>query len=333
MPEQTNITISYVELSNTDQSVLKVSISLLEKNGMSFQLLNEGDANGAVTVIDLDTTVGRAFYDQFTPSRGKTVLLLSNETLDNQRNVVLRKPIRVQTLKDTLYDLCVEVTPALRTAATSSRKSEMVTEASKDFDSSQSLFNILLKAKQEKQIVQIFCPPHSPIYVDCSRKLVATSASRQTLQKIILDRSGQIKSTKLSSSDFDILAKGQMIMPLNNLLWMSAMFSSYGELVAGTTPDTLVQLKAWPNLSRLEFNPDHMKLASAMTTWAMSLKQIEQKTKISWDTIVNFYNAAWATDLVVLEPIGVTKTVKARGKSEIKGNLLNKIAQRLKIAS
>ena len=75
MPEQTNITISYVELSNTDQSVLKVSISLLEKNGMSFQLLNEGDANGAVTVIDLDTTVGRAFYDQFTPSRGKTVLL------------------------------------------------------------------------------------------------------------------------------------------------------------------------------------------------------------------------------------------------------------------
>jgi hypothetical protein len=321
-----HITISAVELSNTDHSVLTVATRLLEKNSIEMNILNKGDTSGTILLVDVDTPVGREFYHQFSATRSRSLLLLSSETLKDPRNMVLKKPLRVQTLKDTLADICAILMPQSKTPI---KAQENV--PSSPVKLSHTLFFLLLKAKQEKQIVQIFCYPHSPLFVNAIDGVVATSVSREILGQIIRNQCYALKNTKLSVSDFETLAKGQLIISLSHILWSTALYGSHGQLIEGHFPNVPVQLKKWPNLPRLEFDPDHIKLASVMTRQPLTLVEIEQKTQLPWGTIVGFYNAACATDLVLVNPRNLP--LFSNKKEPPKVGLFTKIAQRLKLAS
>ncbi len=326
MSEQTPVTISAVALNNTDSSVLKVAATLLEKHAIPVQLLEGADTSGTIIVVDIDTPAGRDFYEHFDNPRQRIMLLLSSDTLNDPRNLVIKKPIRVQTLRDVLMDICTGFAPKAKQTLPAGEKIKTATLT----DANNSLFFILLKAKQEKQVLQIFCSPYSPLFIDTSKEIVATSASRDTLRKIIQTASGQLRSTKISSQDFEVLARGQLMIPLNHLLWSAALYGSFGQLIPEHSPDVPVQLKAWPNLSRLEFETDHMKLASIMAARAMSLKQVQEKFHLSWDTLVGFYNATWATGLLTVNPANLpTVSVK---KVIGKTGLFAKIANRLRLA-
>lgn len=326
MSEPTTVTISAVALNNTDSSVLKVATTLLEKNAIPVQLLEVADTSGTIVVVDIDNPQGRDFYNHFDNSRQRVMLLLSSETVNDPRNSVIKKPIRVQTLRDVLMDLCTGLSPKTKLASPVAEK----TQTTFSSESNNSLFLILLKAKQEKQILQIFCSPYSPLFIDSTKEIVATSASRDTLRKIIQTTSGQLRSTKISSQDFEVLARGQLIIPLNHLLWSAALYGSFGQLIPGHSPDVPVQLKAWPNLSRLEFDTDHMKLASVMAARAMTLKQVQEKFHLSWNTLVGFYNATWATGLLTVNPANLP-TASSKKVAD-KTGLFAKIANRLRLA-
>jgi hypothetical protein len=329
MSEQTPVTISAIALNNTDSSVLKVAATLLEKQAIPVQLLEGTDTSGTIIVVDIDTPAGRDFYDHFDNPRQRIMLLLSSDTINDPRNPVIKKPIRVQTLRDVLIDICTGLAPKAKQAMSAEEKTKTI-PLSPPTDPNNSLFFLLLKAKQEKQVLQIFCSPYSPLFIDTSKEIVATSASRDTLRKIIQTSSGQLRSTKISSQDFEVLARGQLMIPLNHLLWSAALYGSFGQLIPKHSPDIPVQLKAWPNLSRLEFETDHMKLASIMAARAMTLKQVQEKFHISWDTLVGFYNAAWATGLLTVNPANLpTVSVK---KVADKTGLFAKIANRLRLA-
>jgi hypothetical protein len=323
-----HVSISHIELSNTDHSVLKVVIGLLAKNGVKAEILDKSDTTGSVMIVDIDTPVGKTFYETFT-DRKRALLLLTHETVNDQRHIVLKKPVRVQTLRDVLLD--VSVNTGSTPTSPSKNKTADTTEATVKVNFKETLFFTLLKAKQEKQITQIFCPPYSPLFVNPEKGIIATTASREILRKITRNQTGPVKDTKVSDADFEILSKGQLIIPLENILWSAALYGSQGQLVAGHTADMPVQMKAWPNFSRLEFEPEHMKMTTIMTSSPLTLKQLAEKTKVPWEKVVGFYNAAMATGLIILNPTNLPITTT---KSTVaKSGLFSKIAQRLKIAS
>jgi hypothetical protein len=328
------VTISVIELSSTDYSVLKVAVTLLEKTHFKVHFLEKGNTTGTLVLVDFDTPGGKDFYRQFNYARHRAMLLLSTETLNDHRNVVLKKPLRVQTLKDVLYDLYLDLNPQLKIGQASTPLEEVGINnlpANNPVNPQNNLFLVLFKALQEKSIIQVFCSPHSPLFVNTISGIIASSLSNETLHKIILSQSHAFKSTKLSSADFEILAKGQVIVPLNQVIWNAALYGSHGQLIAGHSSEVPIQLKAWPNLSRLDFEPNHMKLASIMAGKALTLKQIQLQTHLPWETIVGFYNAAYATNLIVINPANLPTTTSK--SAPVKASLLAKIANRLKIAS
>jgi len=330
MLEQASFTISIVGLASTDFSVLKVATTLLEKSGIKTTLLERGDPSGTLVLVDVDTSIGSDFYNQFDYPRNRIMLLLSSETINDQRNLILKKPIRVQTLKDTLYDLYVNFYPKVRVSETIPAQKNISTTP---IDLQDTTFFILWKAKQEKQAVQIFCSPYSPLFVEGGRGIIATSASREILKKIIQSPPNRLRSTKLSTADFDVLARGQLILPMTNVVWSAALYGSHGQLLPEHSPEIPVQLKAWPNFSRLDFEPVHMRLASFMAARAMTLKQVEERSQVPYTTIVGFYNAAYAIDLVVINPINLPVTLSKKVPSSNKESIFTRIANRLKIAS
>jgi hypothetical protein len=328
MSENKSIHISSVELSDTDYSVLRVAVKLLtEKSDIEFCLLEKGNMSGLIIVVDVDASSGNAFYSQFDYANNRTLLLLSTKIFTDHRSVVLKKPVRVQTLRDTLYD----ITMSLFSHFTTKVVSPPAVTTSPLLGKQETLFSILLKVKQENLVIQAFCSPYPPLFINAPQKIVATSASREIIRRIIRTPPGAITSTKLSNSDHEALARGQVILAFNNILWSAGLYGSQGQLIRGHSPEIAVQLRAWPNLTRLEFDHDHLKLAAVMTQHALTLKQVEEKTKLPWETIVGFYNATWATDLVLINPKGLP-TVTVPLKSG-KTSLLAKIAQRLKFVS
>ena len=333
LEQDAEVTISVIELSSTDCSVLKVAVTLLERNHLKVHLLEKGNTTGTLVLVDFDTPGGKDFYRQFNYAHHRAMLLLSTETLNDHRNLVLKKPLRVQTLKDALYDLYLGLNPQLKISQPSQPPAaETHNLAVNQVNSQNSLFLVLFKALQDKSIIQVFCSPHSPLFVNTISGIIASSISNEILRKIIFSQSYVFKSTKLSSADFEILAKGQVIVPLNQVLWNAALYGSRGQLIEGHSPDIPVQLKAWPNLSRLDFESHHIKLASIMAGKAFTLKQIQLQTNLPWETIVGFYNAAYATNLIVINPANLPTTTTSKS-APVKASLLAKIANRLKIAS
>lgn len=329
----THITISVVELNNTDYSVLRVAISLWEKQAnVKAGILDKNDISGAIVIVDYDTERGKNYYNQFDNAHGHAMLLLTTETLNDQRNFVLKKPVRVQTLKDVLSDIYAFLKPAKNTVVQKPAISatELTQPPTSATSSHPPLFFILFKASQEQQVMQIFCPPNALLFVDGINRIVACSLSQEALRKMILNPTCSLKMTKLSPANFEVLAKGQLIMPLSHLLWTAALHGSYEQLLPEHSVEIPVQLKAWPNFSRLEYEPAHMKLAALMTAQALTLKQIEQKTQLRWETIVSFYNAAYSTELVIINPANLP-VATARKSSPAKLGLFAKIANRLKI--
>jgi hypothetical protein len=331
-----HITISVIGLNNTDYSVLRVAMSLWEKHAdIKVSILDKNDTSGAIIITDYDTEKGKSFYQRFNNAVGRAMLLLTSETLNEQRNFVLKKPVRVQTLKDVLSDIYAFLKPAKNSAnsavQTPTTSAANLTQPPVTATSNHPpLFFVLFKASQEQQVIQIFCPPNALLFVDGINRLVACSLSQQSLRKMILNPTCSFKMTKLSPANFEMLAKGQLIMPLSHLLWIAGLYGSYGQLLPDHSAEIPVQLKAWPNFSRLEYEPAHMQLAALMTTRALTLKQIEQKTQFPWETIVSFYNAAYSTELVIVNPANLP-IATAHKPSSTKLSLFAKIANRLKI--
>lgn len=325
------ITISCVQFSDTDYSVLKVAVNLLLKNKIPVKLLDKGDTSGKIFVVDIDTLDGRSFYAQFDYSGKAALLLLSNEMVNDQRNPVLRKPLRVQTLRDILHEMIVDQCPELaQQSSADDLATAKINGITATTDAQKTLLYALLQARREKQVMQVYSPPHPALYVEPIQGIIATSASRDMLRKITRSPAAVVIKT-LSQKDFDILARGQQILPLTHVLWSAALYGSGGKLLEGHSLDTPVQLIAWPNFSRLEFEPEHMRLTSMMTARPISLREIHEKTKFPMEVICNFYNAVAAINLISIKPV-TNKVVKAVAEPQ-KRSLFTKIATRLKIAS
>jgi hypothetical protein len=327
------LSISPISLSVTDISVLKVAIGILTNLNIHIDVLNLNDTSGAIILVDADTEDGSVHYRELSASRGHILIVLSEQTLNDNRNIVLKKPLRVQTLKDVLCDVYQQSTASAGglSLARPSGDTPATEPSALPFDAGRNLFFILHKAFNAKQRLQIFYPPFSPMYADGANGIVATSASRVTLRKMVSVPSEQLKTLQLSEADFDILARGQVIVQFSQVLWSAALFGSQSQLVSGHDLDTVVRLKAWPNFSRLDFEPPHMALAPLMASQALSIRQIAAKTKMNTAVIIGFYNAALVTDLLEVTPSAQVVSAPEPVADNKKTGLFARIARRLNL--
>jgi len=331
MPEDKIMSISFVALSTTDSAVLNVASNLLEKNDIQACLLAEADRTGTIVVIDIDDEAGAQFFKDFDYAGNRQVLLLSSKGVYNQRHEILQKPVRVQTLKDALIDIHTRLYREIPAKNSFVMPAEV--SSNQDCDIENTLFHHLLQIKKNQSIVQLFCPPHSPLFINAKENIIASAASKEVLQAITHDYTGNIKTTQLSEADFTVLARGQRLLSLDNIMWESALYGSQGQLIAGHDKQQVVTLRAWPNFPRLEFSTEHMRLAACMTGYSLSLAQVEQKMNLPWATIAGFYNALWATDLIIQGKADTAAPPEPVQKSEKKTGLFSKLAQRLNLSN
>lgn len=80
----------------------------------------------------------------------------------------------------------------------------------------------------------------------------------------------------------------------SNLLWKVALWSSFGRLPLGTDPERPVQLKFWPNFTRI-FIPHHaLQIAALWAQRPVSLLETASVLEIEDRFVFSFYSAAHA---------------------------------------
>ncbi len=126
------------------------------------------------------------------------------------------------------------------------------------------------------------------------------------------------------------LTQKDHIVDLDDLLWDLSFGASCGRLPSGTDIDQLMQLKHWPNLTRIR-NAEHACQVSAI--WSqnpMSIRQVVEQLKVDYKSVYGFYAAAKATGLLEQVKAGTTASrqpAKSPAKPSMMARLLSHLRQ------
>jgi hypothetical protein len=87
------------------------------------------------------------------------------------------------------------------------------------------------------------------------------------------------------------------IIDRDALLWKTALWASRGRVPAGTSLDTPVFLKRWPNMTRLLLFPHALRIAALWVDQPRSLLDTAETLNIPQRHVFGFYSAAHALGL------------------------------------
>jgi hypothetical protein len=79
---------------------------------------------------------------------------------------------------------------------------------------------------------------------------------------------------------------------IDELMWQAAFFASEGRLMKGCFRDDVVQLRHWPNLSRLPRTPNSIRISAFLTRYPTSITLASRLLKIDSAELYQFYSAA-----------------------------------------
>jgi hypothetical protein len=142
-------------------------------------------------------------------------------------------------------------------------------------------------------------------------------------------------SAPASSFEIKVLDQADVSRPppntigrnIDELMWMAAFYASRGRLMKGCFRDDVVQIRHWPNFSRLPMTPNAMRITALLARHPTSITLAQRLLKIEAAEIYQFYSAARCAGLAhVLNRKPEEPILKPHRNQALLGMLLSKIA-------
>lgn len=94
---------------------------------------------------------------------------------------------------------------------------------------------------------------------------------------------------------------------VTSCMWQVALWTANGRLVQPLNPNTVFRLKSWPNLTRLAYLPESMRLSAFLTKTSVSLNMLYKLMPLDMADILNYIAATYLTDyLAVTQQVNET---------------------------
>lgn len=326
MQSHHQILVSSHGLAADEKVALITVIKLLTRDGKVFKLVSDNVTQAHLLVLNIDSESGR---DCFKSSRdGQVKLLITNRTQTGKNIIPVKKPVEISALKDVLGKLFEKMQKQLElTMGNIPRTGGVTNDATHNLTNT--LFHLLLKTKENSEHVSIRSVDYPEVVVDGENKSVSTTASDEQLSHIINTSLTDISVSQPAKAANKKENNAAKIFSLDDILWMAAIHCSKGQLLPGHKTNELVRLKAWPNFTRNDFRPSHLKLAAVLAKSPVALDKLEQLTEVPQAEIIDFYNAAYAVDLIDKNIANTQTASPKRNITREKKGLLSKIASRL----
>ncbi len=332
MGTQTALLISPHGLNTDEQDALTQVLEKLAMDGMQFQLQPDNVQQAHLVILDDETETGKNAL--LRARTGQVKLVFSSRNRSGKNLISIQKPINLTSLKELLIRIFQKMYSqlALQPGAT------VLTQVN-DFgpqgilQPDSNLFVVLLDAKEHQQYLRIEAPGFPEIYVNGNSKSFATRTDQNDIKKILSVPFEQLAITPINEQDFNQNTNDMLIAALYRLLWVSGIYGSNGQLIAGHDTSRPVKLRAWPNFTRNDFLPQHLRLAAILARYPTTIDELVETTGINQAEIVNFYNAAYAVDLIEFAE-NTAAQIKAPPPPSLNDkcrSILSKLAARLKL--
>ena len=332
MTNRQSLNISAPGLHETELKVLQVAVVMLKDDDVHCGLLDGANSNGEIVFIDLDTDVGQSIFPQLRESQVK-VVFSADRKIAGKNTVSLRKPVRVTTLKDILVQICQQIHEYLsKYQQNGAQEVTLNREAKTRSQLNENVFQNLFRAKNEGLFMRLSCAGHPDVFVNGAEKTIFINGGQAEISKYYSRGQGAIVANVLQENEFKSSVQNLTPHALDAELWQAGVVCSNGKLLPGQRTDVPVKLKAWPNFSRQGFKPEYFKIAAYMAKQAISIDELSKVTQVQLDIVIDFYNAAFAVDLIETHPGNARQQVQERQISGDRKTLLGKLAQRLKFA-
>ncbi len=300
--------------------------------GTRYEIMVDG-SEPDIVIVDVDSVDGLKVYEKAKADfKGKPVLLSSVNEPEFQCQY-LAKPIRVEVLFPVIRaamqggavfnpDLKkVEEERALQAKREKlknkdfqqnaefavhkfKRKEQLPTTSIQVFDPDKGLLGTLRKViAQDREMVIIFDnKPLMIVYPDIQKILLAVGP--QVLQKLC-DKEDLTLATKPIPNN--PAWRNNAKVSFESCLWQFAVWSCKGRLVKGITPDSMLRLKGWPNLTRLAHIQDSMRLSAFMTQTTANLHILYKIMKVELIDLLNFIAATYLIGLLLTDASSIKK--------------------------
>lgn len=320
--------IAPVGLDTQDRLVVNTATKLLSYDGIAYHVFEGEPAKAHLLILDDESAEGKYALKHSRP--GQVKLVVSTKPAAAKNIIGMPRPVDLGLLKSVLKKLYAKMQNQLaaQQAAVNSNAQSQPAEAL-----TASLFNILLEAKTQKQILHVQSKELPDLFIDGRNHCLATTANDAQLNLLIKSPAAAFAITRMNPDSFAVHSNELSIQSLYNLLWLAGIKCSDGKLLAGHKLETPFHLRAWPNFTRNSFIPEHLKLAAVLAKQSVNLVHLAELTQVALTEVINFYNAAFAVDLIEYRTDAGAAAAPAPARNPAKQGLLAKIAQRLNLTN
>jgi len=140
----------------------------------------------------------------------------------------------------------------------------------------------------------------------------------------------QLHARRLTEAELErSFPVGQVGRNIDELLWHAGYHASRGRLMQGCRRDDVVQLRHWPNLTRLPAPPSALRIAALLTRAPTSLTLAAHLLKAPVPELCEFYSAARAAGLAVPvnRPVAVAEALPPHRSRTLLERLIERIGR------
>jgi len=321
--------ISAVNLQEVEQKVLDVAVNIIcDEKGKDYLIVDDNPGS-EILVLNADSAEGSKILNN--ASENQVKIVFSSSTQSGKNIITMPTPVRVIALKNVLIKIAEQLYAYIiskKGHLKAVKKPTVLPEAQKI----ENIFQQLLQIKLANKCSLISSTGLPNIYIDGVNGRFITEKNTDDIEKYLNLDFNSVELKEISSEQLNEYSKNMPVAALNGILWRCALACSNGKLLPGHSENTPVKLTSWPNFSRQGFKPDYFKLAAIMAKHYISLMELNRQTQIPFKEIADFYNAAFAVDIIetVTDKSKLEKT--ATIKSSQNKSILKKLAQRLGIS-
>lgn len=90
-------------------------------------------------------------------------------------------------------------------------------------------------------------------------------------------------------------------LTLKSCIWQLSIWTSHGRLIEPIKPNTIIKLKAWPNITRLAYLPEAIRLSAFLVRAPVPLNALYKLLPVSLEDVLNYIAAAYSIGALEIE--------------------------------
>lgn len=318
IPKVKTADVLLINVDDRQTALLRMAFKMY--NSVNYQLIQpEDNVQPELILVDGDAEDGEAIWQKTKDTYPHAVVVFFARQAPSITVPYLMKPIKFDTLFQHLRNLqqgngvwLPEIYSDFETVETKTDKASNDDISPSANTSSQSvtierfhtqhtLLGVVKHLSQQKEDTAILFEgkPVLIVFPDLAKVLLVVESD--VLQKLCMRNDVEWKTRVVpASASTDKLHK-KAKLKLQACIWQLSIWTSRGRLIAPITPNTVIKLKAWPNLTRLAYLPEAIRLSAFLVRSPVALNTLYKLLPVSLEDVLNYIAATYSIDALEIE--------------------------------